>query len=101
MAALAIEPTIEPSRNDVTRTPPTETGVALVKWRRIVRTFFLLGALFVASAGCQKEPLDVAPNVDLRRFQGSWYEIAKLPRPTEANCTATTARYTLRDESTL
>lgn len=52
-----------------------------------------LGA--IALAGCGHEPLEVAPHVDLQRFQGTWFEIAKLPRSTQADCTATTARYTL------
>ena len=49
-------------------------------------------------AACSHEPLDVAPNVDLTRFQGRWYEIAKLPRPTQANCKGTQAFYTLRGQ---
>ncbi|MEO7331124.1 MAG: lipocalin family protein [Minicystis sp.] len=48
--------------------------------------------------GCSNEPLDTAPNVDLSRFQGRWYEIAKLPRPTQANCKGTQAFYTLRGQ---
>lgn len=60
-----------------------------------------LAALFVAAlplGACSNEPLDVAPSVDLARFQGRWYEIAKLPRPTQANCKGTQAFYTLRDK---
>jgi apolipoprotein D and lipocalin family protein len=45
--------------------------------------------------GCsQGPPLDVAANVDLGRVEGKWYEIAKLPRATQADCFATTAFYT-------
>jgi apolipoprotein D and lipocalin family protein len=51
--------------------------------------------LLVALSGCTNPPLDVAPNVDLHRFQGKWYEIARLPRPTEQDCTATTAYYSM------
>jgi apolipoprotein D and lipocalin family protein len=48
--------------------------------------------------GCApNEPLDVAKDVDLDRFQGQWFEIAKLPRIAETNCTRTTAFYTFRD----
>jgi apolipoprotein D and lipocalin family protein len=54
-------------------------------------------ALFLALAACSQEPLAVAENVDLARFQGKWFEIAKLPRPTQANCTGTTAFYTYRE----
>ena len=45
-------------------------------------------------AGCSSEPyLDVAPHVDLSRFQGKWYEIASLPRTTQVDCYGTTAFY--------
>ncbi len=53
--------------------------------------------LSLAASGCANEPLDVAPTVDLTRFQGQWYEIAKLPRTTQAQCTGTTAFYQLRE----
>lgn len=56
----------------------------------------------VAAQGCYDDtPLDVAPTVDLARFQGKWYEIAKLPRVTEANCTGTVASYTLESNGAL
>jgi apolipoprotein D and lipocalin family protein len=61
----------------------------------------LLAALSSASAtllvGCDSPPpLETAPNVDLTRFEGSWFEIAHLPRPTQASCAGTTATYTSR-----
>ena len=57
-------------------------------------------AVLVASAtfaglGCTSgPPLAVASNVDLSRFQGKWYEIARLPRTTQTDCHGTTAFYT-------
>ncbi len=60
---------------------------------------FLLALLPLgaAGAGCDSPPpLDTAPNVDLAKFEGSWFEIAHLPRPTQASCTGTTATYTAR-----
>jgi apolipoprotein D and lipocalin family protein len=57
-----------------------------------------LTLLCAAVVGCSNEPpLDVAPNVDLARFQGQWFEIAKLPRATQVSCTGTTAFYVLRN----
>ena len=56
-------------------------------------------ALASIVAGCNSSPpLDVAQNVDLKRFQGKWYEIAKLPRATQANCTGTTQYFTLKND---
>jgi apolipoprotein D and lipocalin family protein len=39
--------------------------------------------------------------VDLNRFQGQWYEIAHLPRPTQTDCTGTKAAYALTSPTTL
>jgi apolipoprotein D and lipocalin family protein len=50
--------------------------------------------------GCQNEPLEVA-QVDLSRMQGKWFEIAKLPRPSQAGCSGTTADYQLKSSNEL
>jgi apolipoprotein D and lipocalin family protein len=56
----------------------------------------------VGLQGCYDDaPLDVAPTVDLGKFQGKWYEIAKLPRATEADCTGTVASYLLQPNGDL
>jgi apolipoprotein D and lipocalin family protein len=61
-----------------------------------------LGAIGAATAACGADaPLDVAPSVDLTRFQGKWYEIASLPRVTQANCYGTTAFYSRAADGTL
>jgi apolipoprotein D and lipocalin family protein len=58
-----------------------------------------LAACFLAALGvaaCNTAPpLEVASDVDLTRFQGKWYEVAKLPRVTESGCEGTTAFYRL------
>jgi len=49
-----------------------------------------------SAAGCSTDPpLDTVPSLDLNKLQGQWFEIAHLPRPTQADCTATTATYTI------
>ncbi len=61
-----------------------------------------LVALALASSACSAPPPpDVAPNVDLSRFAGKWYEIARLPRPTQTDCHGTTAFYTLAPDGSL
>jgi apolipoprotein D and lipocalin family protein len=55
----------------------------------------------VASAGVAtaKEPeLAVIDYVELDRYLGTWYEIASYPAWFQRNCTAVTARYSLRDD---
>ena len=55
----------------------------------------------LVALGCQQEPpLEVA-HVDLQQMQGKWYEIAALPRLTQAGCTATTAEYQLKSANEL
>jgi apolipoprotein D and lipocalin family protein len=58
-------------------------------------------ALAFLSFGCTEHPpLDVA-KVELSRFQGGWYEIAKIPRATQTDCTGTVAFYRLTSETEL
>jgi apolipoprotein D and lipocalin family protein len=54
----------------------------------------------LAMAACHDD-LEVAPDVDLQRFEGRWHEIAHLPRVTQKNCSGTVATYTRRDDGTL
>ncbi|WP_400190501.1 lipocalin family protein [Hymenobacter sp. B81] len=61
----------------------------------------LLGvALAAAAAGAavyaysrRRPPLATVPHVDLHRYAGLWYEVARLPQPYERGCTHVTAEY--------
>jgi len=64
---------------------------------------WLAGALLIGvlGSGCRDEPpLEVA-RVELARMQGKWFEIASLPRQSQAGCTGTTAEYQLASETEL
>jgi apolipoprotein D and lipocalin family protein len=51
------------------------------------------------SAREEGPPPSPVAHVDLERYVGLWYEIAKVPNRFQAQCThGTTARYTLRDD---
>src|SRR5262245_38606737 len=53
--------------------------------------WLVLGLL---AGGCYgAEPLHVANNVDLEHLEGRWYEIAKLPRHSQRDCSHTTVTY--------
>ena len=41
-------------------------------------------------------PLDVVEQVELERYTGVWYEIARYPAPFQQGCVGTTAEYTIR-----
>jgi apolipoprotein D and lipocalin family protein len=43
-------------------------------------------------------PLEVVPQVDLARYMGTWYEIARFPHRFQAGCVAAKATYSLRED---
>lgn len=56
----------------------------------------LFAALIVKAERKEKEPLRVVPSVDLPRYAGLWYEVARLPNRFEEKCAGdVTAEYTL------
>lgn len=67
----------------------------------MVRGRIACGCVLISAIACNRETLDVAPEVDLDRFQGRWYEVAHLARSTQSDCTGTTATYTLRSDGKL
>src|SRR3954447_14638574 len=70
--------------------------------RKLGMLLFAVGALWPAKpveAAGATAPLDVVPQVDLNRYAGKWYEIARLPNRFQRDCAAgTTATYTLRPD---
>lgn len=71
---------------------------------RIIPLFVGLLALSVTSIACvsferqHHEKLQVVAHVDISRYAGIWYEIARYPNRFQKGCVATTARYTIRDD---
>lgn len=53
--------------------------------------------MFFNSVNSQKTP-SVVTSVDLNRYKGKWYEIARMPNYFERKLKCTTAVYTLRDD---
>lgn len=43
-------------------------------------------------------PLATVPQVDVERYMGRWYEIARYPAPFQRGCVDVTADYALRDD---
>ena len=75
------------------------------KVKSMSKNFGLVAAALLAVfsvVGCQSDPpLEVAPKVEISQLQGKWYEIARLPRTTEADCHGTTAFYTQAADGSL
>ena len=61
---------------------------------------FLVALAVVGNAqDGSKQPLKVVPEVDLNRYMGTWYEIARLPNSFQNKCVGdVTATYTLMDD---
>jgi apolipoprotein D and lipocalin family protein len=66
-----------------------------------------IGSILLAVAGCThvskqtSKPLSVVPYVDLNRYTGTWYEIARYPNSFQEGCVGSRATYTLRDDGKL
>jgi len=58
-----------------------------------------LVTIFAAVINGKQNDLDVVPHVDLNRYVGQWYEIARLPNRFEKKCAnSVTATYSLRTD---
>ena len=58
--------------------------------------------LAVTAAGSRKDELEVVPSVDLSRYVGQWYEIARLPNRFQKKCAdSVTANYKLRSDGSI
>ena len=64
-----------------------------------------LAALCLTLAGCasmeSRQPLPTASSVDLSRYAGTWYEIARLPMWFQRHCVDSKAIYTNRPDGTV
>ncbi|MCT4642921.1 MAG: lipocalin family protein [Bacteriovoracaceae bacterium] len=59
---------------------------------------YLLTLLLVSCSlfSAKHAPLPTVENVDIHKYLGTWYEIARFDQKFQKNCTAVTATYTLR-----
>ena len=68
-------------------------------------TRLFLTALGVSLSACagidSKEPLPTATSVDLARYAGTWYEIARLPMWFQRHCVDSKAIYTSRSDGAI
>lgn len=68
-------------------------------WYRNLVLIILLG--FQMGCSSSYPPLDVVDSVDIQRYLGKWYEIARLPNSFQKGCDCTTAEYSIIDSTTL
>lgn len=62
---------------------------------------FLSIILLFGCSAAKYPPLDVVKKVDIDRYLGKWYEIARLPFSQQEGCSCTTAEYELIDSTTI
>ncbi|MDF1637633.1 MULTISPECIES: lipocalin family protein [Alcanivorax] len=62
--------------------------------------FTLLLAGLLSACGADK-PLATVDQVDLERYSGTWYEIARLPQWFQRGCYNSTATYSLNEDGTV
>lgn len=66
-----------------------------------MKRVMLLGPAIWLAMGCglmNTQPLETVEAVDLQRYLGTWYEIARYPAPFQEGCVGSTAEYILRDD---
>ncbi len=66
----------------------------------IVFASLVLAACVAGPSGRAKDapPLEAVPSVDVERYMGLWYEIARYPTSFQKDCEGTTAEYMLRED---
>lgn len=69
----------------------------------MVRTMIVVSPLLLGLAGCVGVPSGIEPvkGFDVTRYQGKWYEIARLDHSFERGLTNVSATYTLRKDGGL
>lgn len=62
----------------------------------------LLFTLTLAACAAPRNDLSTVPQVDVQRYAGQWYEIARLPMPFQKQCAANvTATYTVNPDNSI
>lgn len=79
-----------------------EKSNSLISPRRVAFGAAIIAGALLVKANAGNAPLPVVEKVDLTRYQGQWYEIARLPMFFEKKCDRDiTANYTLNADQTV
>ncbi len=62
------------------------------------KTVLILFSIMIFSSAYSQKTPSVVPAVDLNRYKGKWYEIARLPNYFERKLKCTSADYALRED---
>ena len=67
----------------------------------LIIAFVAIWCMPMAGCACTKKkmpPLETVPFVDMGRYSGLWYEIARYPNAFQKDCVGSRATYSLRDD---
>lgn len=65
----------------------------------LISPIVLISVFVVFAFGCEpEEPQEVVAYVEVERYMGKWYEIARYPNSFQSGCCSSTAEYSLRDD---
>lgn len=72
----------------------------MIRFLTIAMTAFALAACSSGPSGRASDApaLQAVPSVDVARYMGLWYEIARYPNGFQKNCEGVTAEYALRED---
>jgi|NOAtaT_6_FD_contig_31_8895423_length_597_multi_12_in_0_out_0_1 apolipoprotein D and lipocalin family protein len=56
---------------------------------------------FAAPSALQAAELETVPFVDVQRYLGKWFEVARLPQVFQTGCTGVTAEYSLNEDGSV
>jgi apolipoprotein D and lipocalin family protein len=68
---------------------------------RITGILFVIIGLFLGASFSRADELQTVTSVDLSRYVGKWYEIARYPNSFESDCYNSTAEYTTQSDGTI
>jgi apolipoprotein D and lipocalin family protein len=69
------------------------------RWCASTLKMAVAAVAFGVASGCVTyPPLETVSEVDVERYAGKWYEIARYPNNFQQGCVGTTATYTLLDD---
>jgi apolipoprotein D and lipocalin family protein len=66
-----------------------------------MKRFIAFLCALLPACGGSYPPLDTVDSVDLQRYAGKWYEIARLPNSFQDDCWNSTAEYEIIDSETI
>jgi apolipoprotein D and lipocalin family protein len=78
-------------------TPNEELGETM-KIAIVLGFLIFAGTAAAGRAAAETKPLEVVPFVDIRKYIGTWYEIATIPQRFQKGCVGVTAQYSLRED---